>query len=271
MAGLLYFLPDVYTQQLVRGDALSVALLRERGLDEVLADRLTTDLTSVYDLRGRGPGGRCGSMIVPLPNSGSAPPRMTFEPDCQAWEPWDEDKLWIGRDLSAAPTPADLARRQCMVGYDVALADGQRWHVPVVRRWGDTTQLPRTLKFDAGGAMRAAIRPEYRELFEAMEPAIELLCGAGGEQTIDIEPFVRLAIRVLGVNYRYGLAEQNVLGLVDTTNWQAVLEAAVDLPLVEEALRRAEKKTASAAASERSSTPPGRPADSPATPPATAS
>lgn len=270
MAGLMYFLPDLYTQHIVRGGELSHALLEKRGVAEVLADRLTTDLTSVFDLRIRGPGGYCGAMIVPLPNCGTAPPRLTYEPTMQDWSPgWDEKQLWIGVDQSARPTPADLVRRERTTGYDVELADGQLWHVPVIRRPGGSTNLPRTIRFGPEERMAMQIERRYEAIWNDMAPALELLCGEGGE--VEVEPFVKLAIRVLGVNYRYGLQEQNVLQLVSSTSWQAILEAAIDWPLVETKIAELEKKRGPAAPSPAASTPPGPPADSPSTAPATQS
>lgn len=268
MAGLMYFLPDVYTQQLLSGTQISRALLEARGLADVLADRLSTERTSVFDLLREGPGGRCGAMIVPLPNSGAPPVRLMFEPHFQDWiVPFAEDQYWIGLDRSERPRPEDLERMQICQGYPVELADGQRWHVPVIRRPDDSTQLPRSVQFDAAGRMRTVLVDRYREMWQAMAPAVEFFC-APGEHSAELEAMIRLAIRVLGVNYRYSLAEQNVLGLVDTTNWQAVLEAAIDWPLVEERLAAAEKKSGLPAASPPASTPPGCAEDCRATVPA---
>ncbi|MBL9125834.1 MAG: hypothetical protein JNG90_19490 [Planctomycetaceae bacterium] len=270
MAGVMYFLPDVYTAQLVRGREISRALLASRGLDEVLADRRTIDLTSVFDLTRRGPGDRCGAMLVPLPNSGEAPARMMYEPEFQEWQPgWDPQQLWLGRDRSEAVTPGGLARTQQFRGYDVELADGQVWHVPIVRRPGGSTELPRAIRFGAPGMMELSIEQQYQALWHDLLPALEFLCSEGGR--VELEPLVSLAIRVLGVNYRFGLQEQNLLQLVDTTNWQRILEAAIDWPLVEEKIAELQKKTSEESPLPAESMPPGPPAGSPTIAPATPS
>lgn len=269
MAGLMYFVPDVTAAQLARDNVLSSALLKSRGLDEVLSDRMTRDLTAVFDLTTRGPGDLCGAMIIPLPNNGDAPPRMMYEPTCQDWYPdKDPKQLWIGRDKSLPPLPAELERSQRTAGYDVKLKDGQLWHVPIVRRPGGSSELPRSVRFDAQDKLILQIERRYEAIWNDMAAAVDLLCGFGGN--VELEPYIKLAIRVLGINYRFGVREQNVYELVDSNNWQDILEAAIDWPLIAEKQAEAQKKRALAEATAAGSTPPGQPAGSPTTDQATA-
>jgi hypothetical protein len=245
MAGLIYFLPDIYSHQLAAGRLLSHAILAERGIDKALADCPLRDQSTLIDLPGRGPDQRCGMLLVPLPNHGRWPVRLGYMPDCQVWRPAypdDPAKLWIGYDISERPTPEDLRRRNELVaGYDRTLGDGQSWHVPVVRRpVVGTTHLPCSIEFDSAGRARCTIKDAYREIWERMGYYCE---AAAEKREVDIAEAVKFAIDILSLNYRVSIVENNVLGIVDAANWSEIIRAAMDEPwLLDVARAEAEKK-----------------------------
>jgi hypothetical protein len=47
---------------------------------------------------------------------------------------------------------------------------------------------------------------------------------------LDRDTFIDLAVRALGINYRFGWNEQEQLGLIGNDNYLTILAAAVDLP-----------------------------------------
>ena len=74
---------------------------------------------------------------------------------------------------------------------------------------------------------------------------------------------------VLGVNYRFGQAEQAVLRPIDTmhTTWQAIFIAVVDGPFLESVMA-AQKKSGDSPPPNTASSDPGQPATPPVTDPA---
>lgn len=273
MAGFAYFLPGLTQGVLVGPDRrLSRALLKARGLDETLADVESLDQCCVNDLHGLGPGDLSGILLYPLPPDGKLPARMTgYYPAQQIWgAAFDEpDGFWVGFDPAESPCPSDLARRgEQFAGYDLELTPGQRWTIPVVRRPNGVSRLPCDITFDRSGGVKTAISERFRPIWTDMEPYIDSIFF-GAEKGYEVGRAIGMACRLLGINYRFGLAEQNAIRTLTTTNWGTVLQAAMDLPFYQE-LVDAQKKTESPAA-ETSTTATGSPADCPTTDPAAAS
>lgn len=271
MAGLAYFLPNLASGHLVGPDRrLSRALLRDRGLEAALADCETADHVAINDLHAHGPGGKSGLIVYPLPKSGQLPARMTgYFPAGQIWAPafGDPEAYWIGHDPAEPPTPADLARRgRGYQGHDLELGPDRTLTIPIVRRPHDRyTALPCEISFDRAGKTFSQIAAEYADLWEAMAPYIDAIFF-DGEKDFDISAAIGLAARIVGINYRFGPAEQNVLRWLKSTNWGLVLQKAMDLPFYERAVED-QKKTESPT-SPASTTSPGPTAACPITAPA---
>jgi hypothetical protein len=193
----------------------------------------------VAELPHVGPGKLCGCLLAPHTADGDVG-RLGFFPDAQDWQPTirGEQACWIGRDRDQATTPQSLRRRRPLVrGYDVELADGQLWHVPVVRSPGDGTNLPCHLVMTAGG-LEERVKQEYAALFDDFEPVAKVFFLGG---TLPRPAGCDLARRALAVNYRLGWDELNRLALLDSENWKEILRAAVNVPLWEDSVQ---KKTA---------------------------
>lgn len=278
MAQPLYFLPDVTHSALVGPDgSLSRTFLRSRGLDETFADVLNVNVdASVNALSGRGPGDRSGVILCYQRPDGGLPRRVGYYPDEQKWQQIGDGQYWIGHDPADPPTADDLRRPgRRHQGY-VLRTDSGEWMVPVIRRPDDTTNLPRDLFLDPlTGALRDPLKEAYRQYWDETEEVIRFLrLREEGDVPRQVEiPTSRaleLAVRALGLNYRFGQAEQSLLRVIDAQNHLVVLGMTVDLPKVlamEEAEREKKTEKSSSAAVDPSTTP-GLPAACQATGPA---
>lgn len=239
MSQPLYFLPGVNWQ---RGQSLSItrSIIREAGLAEIFND-VSEDHVGWNCLAGRGPDDKSGTIIFYVDNR-EPPKRLGYYPDEQHWQAiGDGSQLWVGIDPSLPPTPDELKRKRTHSGYTIELGDGNRYEIPVVRRPDNSTNLPTDMVFDAAGKLQEPIKPAYEKYWEASAEVCQWFFG-GDEVTFDKARALRLAIEVLGLNYRYGNAEHTALRLIDTTNWMAILAFSVDMPRVRSE-QEAQKKT----------------------------
>jgi len=252
MAPPLYFLPKISRAQLAAGGIISREILRLRGLEAALADVQRADRDcALFDLTGPGPGGHSGCLLVACPGAGRDPgPRAHYAPDLQEWrevqkgeggrEKGDGGGLWIGLDRDLPPAPADLERRRVLPGYEVTLA-GQSWTVPVIRDPQGGTGLPRDWTV-AGDQVLETVKPGYRAAWEHAAETVALYFDPAAAAALPRLRAVELCIEALGVNYRVGVHEQNLLGLVDSENWLSVLAAAADVPGYLDLYRAAQQK-----------------------------
>ena len=266
----VYFLPNLTKEQLAPGERLDHSVLRARGIGDVFADCDFRDVL-INQPSGLGPGQHSGLYLCYLvPGTGAIPDRTGFYPDEQEWhQVGDGELVWIGVTKASPPTAADLVRKRVFHGYYVTLADAENWAVPVIRRPDGSTQLPCDMIFDAAGNVVEPIKRQYVEYWDETAEVAEWFFG---EKGFDVSGFsksraLRLAIRALGLNYRYGVNEQNIVRAIDTMNWVSVLASTVDLS---KALELVEKKSAPATVAEPLNTSPGQPVDSPTTDPAVA-
>ncbi len=113
------------------------------------------------------------------------------------------------------------------------LADGNEWTVPLVhaRCEGETvTTLPRTFRVGPGGEPSLEPDAHYAELCRDARTLFDCVYG----ESDDPWPFTELqtgvfATNLLAVNYRVGLHEVSMLGLLDTLCLFKPLQAAIGL------------------------------------------
>jgi hypothetical protein len=250
MSAPLYFLAGASRDTIV---AASGALRREAlarwRLDQVLADCAGEEDVSASEIHAKGPGGGSGVLLCAQSTGGQIPDRLGYYPDAQDWQRVEESDLWIGLDPHAPPGPDDLARRGQRVNPDGSPAapfaghlcrlagfngaGGREWEVPVVRRPdpAGTSNLPQRF-VRSGGRVRGDLLPAYRAIWEETQRAVgAFFPKTEADRVVETEWSIDLAVRGLGLNYRFGWDLQNRLGLIDTTNWEAVLGALVDFPL----------------------------------------
>jgi hypothetical protein len=273
MAALLYFLPGVHQGEIaLEAGRLNQRLIAERGLGHVFADceGVQADCT-LSALAGRGPGGQSGVILSALPGTGDAPPRrLGYYPNEQTWHEFAGGKYWIGLDTADRPRPQDLARRQQFPGHWVRLADGQDWLVPIIRKHGGGTNLPCALGWNGTGKFEMKIKAAYRKAWDDSAETARLYWDPQSDGTIDLEVALLRALDALALNYRVGRAEQSVLELIDTPNWQQVLGATIDWPTIRRAYEDLKKKEASQPTPDSPSSTPGGGASCPDTAPAAA-
>jgi hypothetical protein len=267
MAQPIYFLPGLHVTDADDRPKRS-GILSARGLAEIFAG-VPLDLQPCYELSGNGPGGLAGCMLCYQTPDGRMPRAWGNKLiDSLPWSPiGDGSLLWLAIDPADPPRPDELVRSRRCRGYDAELGDGQKWHVPVIRRPDGSSFLPSAFSRDTAGRRIEKLRAEFQSHFEALRPAAEWLYGDMDPQKLDRDAFIDLAIRALGINYRFGWNEQEQLGLVGTENYLLILAAAVDVPAFK-ATTEAQKK--SSGHQSETSISPGPPAASPVTSPVSA-
>src|SRR5688500_8823155 len=138
MPGFYYYLPGVMKEQLTQGELLNRDLLRERGLDEVLADVTHTPKhASLCNIsRDSGPDKNSGVLLAIAGKYAGAPDVVTYRPDLHPWH-WkavgESDKLWIGVLTSGLPMPSDLERLEQIGGAELLDGHGRVWRLPIAR------------------------------------------------------------------------------------------------------------------------------------------
>ena len=220
MQRFLYFLPDV------------AALTRRTLADVGLADRFSAAPGSAELLE-------CSAVAIASPAGmllaiGGRPPE--FQPERQRFSKSENGKFWVGiEDRRLPPGPDDLVRQVGLAGYEITLANGQAWRVPLVRRWNpDRLEhepvLPRSLARDAAGHLVQRVTPAYRELDAIAEQIFQWFIS---DTAVPIERAWVLAVQLLAANYRIGPEEASLLGLLDADSANQVLRAAADIARIE--------------------------------------
>lgn len=270
MAPPLYFFPTVTLPELLDRQRLNPSILDRYGLQDVLGD-VNVAHTSRFDLRAKGPGDKSGALVT-TNTDGQPPVRAGYFPDFQDWHKVRNDpELWIGIDKEHPPTPGDLVRPSTIAGHRVTLADGHDYEVPIVRSLdpSGTTNLPRDMYYDAAGQFVVTLRRDYQALWDEAATVSDFFFSEEEDnRKKGFSEILRLCVLFLGVNYRYGQAEQAVLRLVNTSHstWEQIFRAVADMPFVERVLEE-QKKTESPLVPDTPSSEPGPPADTPDTGP----
>lgn len=252
----LYYLPNLEARHLAPEGVISRSMLAERLLGEVWRDVEWEQVHRIVCQRG--PDKNRGLIVS------TSDARLGYYPDEQTWECLAADVLWVGYPTAAPPTPVDLQRRAIVTGHNVELA-GNNWIVPVIRRLDTSSNLPQVPKW-ADGACTLTIRKEWQALWEKSGRMWDVFA----EGSATLQEVLELAVDALAVNYRVDRSLITQLEILDTTNWEGVLRAACDWPVVEALLEAQQKKTTPAEAGLASTTP-GSADDSPSTDPAAAS
>lgn len=238
MAQPLYFLPHLHPDQ-VNNVGTRKAMLRERGLLDVFAD-VPMELMPCVGVPGRGPNNLSGSILYYQSPKTDIPRRTYFKDAEQQWTPVGTgEHVWIGIDTDDPPTPDDMVRRTVYEGYGIDLADGKRWQIPVIRRCHDaSTALPTDMVWDSTGKLIEPIKPAYEALWRDTETVSRWFVE---DQQAPRSDALRHAVKALSINYRFGVNEQNLLRVIDATNFMAVLMAMVDYPTYQ-AIEESQKK-----------------------------
>ena len=264
----LYFLPDETLFGSLNGGLLVRDVLAAHGIADTFADVQGPKAgdCEVADCP-KGPDGKAGIILAYKRPDGKAPAAHYQE---RGWS-WTRasDKLWIG--THGEVTADDLQRPKGYDGYTVPLADMGRWLIPVIRRDDGSTELPRVMTLNDVGAFTETIREKYREAWEATRDVLWWLVEPNGTDNMDRCHAFRLAVKALTINYRFGMAEQNVLQVVDSENFLTILSMTIDLVKIQEVAHaqsaEAKKKESPSHEQDTMNSTPGQPEDIPDTTP----
>jgi hypothetical protein len=232
VASPVYFFPRVSRSAVIERNRLRMSFLAERGVSAAFAG--ITDVqaqTTCYDLPGRGPGGHSGLILQVMDNP--APVRIGYSETHQVWHerPAGCD-CWVGIDTEYPPSPQELAIGAPR-GYALELGDGQNWKIPIVRSVREErSQLPYDFVYGEHGQLETR-RAESR-LWELSAEGWNHWFDREQHPTISAEILLELCLETLALNYRVGKVEQNLLRLVNSSNWSRILELLLDVPLLEE-------------------------------------
>lgn len=235
-----YFLPD--TEPL----AVTSDVICAKGLGDRLGDLFTpqgpaprgVQCGKVY--RG-GPGGLCGTLIVPLPSDGGLVARADYHDD-QTWIKSERGDYWIGSDPAEPPSPEGLLRTEVVNGYAHTLGDGREWLCPTIRRGVVFPAVPCGYSRMNGKLSRRPLS-QYVPIFDR---AMRWVAGYLGGDGLPPEDQWDAAVECLGINYRVGDEEASILELLNDNTLRLVVEAAIDLPWLTEAVSGADPTKAEA-------------------------
>jgi len=248
---LIYYIPAAATQ----GAALAALKGAPIGLSAATAQALGFALETHYRGVTRGPDGLAGFCAT---HRRPDDPDYPYQIDCADFgaETWTQfahrgSPLWVGWRSDSPPRPAELLRHGILEGYDVLLADGNRWHVPCARKF------PRTLSLDRDGNVIYQPMPRFRAFSEKVFAIGEIVFGTRATDApipTDRDWF-DLAAQALGWNYRLGAFDCSALGLLNEANiavrplerpspeW-GIIEAALDFPRLRQIILDEKKKEA---------------------------
>ena len=223
---IAYFLPRAHPEAVIDQSRFRGDYLAEVGLEHVLAETREGDW-SVQPLAA-GPGEAPGLLVQHL-----ASQPLGYHAARQRWR--KEGRFWIG--ACGAIRPEHLARPRQAGGYAIEL-NGETWQVPILRRPDGSSELPQAVGWEEGTYVER-VADRYRQLWDdSAEICDWFATGFAGVGRGEHPRILDFAVRCLGVNYRYGRAEQNLIGAIDSSNWASVLMAAVDWPAVLAALEK---------------------------------
>jgi hypothetical protein len=224
MRRFLYFIPNAKPEDVKKAALIAVGLLDRFAGG---ADPLLSFVRVLVDV---GPGGTPGTILA------AGHEMCGYCPDDQQWA--DAGKFWLAIDGPLSPGPAHLARTVAIAGDHVTLQDRQQWLVPLIRRWDESrtdfvSNLPTTMaRVAENGAYRFVpqVHPAYRSI-DAI--AGRTLDAYASKKVLTAEDLFNDATELLSLNYRIGVDEACLLGLMDLDLAATVLRVSVDIPRFE--------------------------------------
>lgn len=283
MASFKYYFPGVAPEQLQ--GAIRDDFLARRNLLSQLGGLTVPQDASANQLH-KGPDDGQGMLLIP--KSPIDPDQsLIYQPKRQGWLKSTAGEVWIGWELEAPPSPADLLRPQTLEGHQISDAAGQSWQIPIARAEQlEYGFLPTVFTFDAAGEPVRHLVPTHRELWERAGElwdyyahTFALAAAEQGEEVAVPEAreawserwLLHQAVYWLGINHRVGPLEINALfeaglGPLDGQFAHSVCQAVVDFALLKAAKKKMNTAATTAASpAAGSKSPPGGKDDSPAT------
>lgn len=191
------------------------------------------------------PTGKRGILFHDGAARGMSAERLVYREDRQTWRDAGEvkgGKLLVGMWDDWQPRERDLRRRAMVEGDPVKMGDGDHWLVPRLMFPTCETCLPQSMWVGADGAVHKSLVKEYRDLGALGLEILEFITALSERSHLDnsLESTMRdlelsdaelvaFAVRGIGGNYRIGMTEAGMLGLVTTQNLLDILAALVGL------------------------------------------
>jgi catechol 2,3-dioxygenase-like lactoylglutathione lyase family enzyme len=148
-----------------------------------------------------------------------------YDPEGQVWTSIQPGK-WVGYWRDCKPGPNYFARPagDFLAGWEVELGDGNIWTLPRILKDTGETGLPRALRIDDAGNLVGTVIDKFSALSADGQRLFAQLMhvNRGGEapdNPLSEEEIFRLVCRVVGINYRLGVAEVGALQLVTSANF----------------------------------------------------
>lgn len=213
---------------------LSGAVLEKTGLGRVFDEPGKVQTTTSTE----GPGGK------PCLLCGNVPPRsLRFKPDEQKWTDGNDGQYYVGFYVDDPPKPAGLARKNQLAGHEIELGDGNKWLIPVARKFAEGSVLPVALGIGANGQIITDELEEFAGFSGRAEKYyrdfLKWLGDIEGCNETDTAFRIKLALEALTTNYQLGCEEPFAMKLITSKNLTAILEAIIDVPTIVEVTRQA--------------------------------
>lgn len=171
---------------------------------------------------GSGPGGTQGVVVA------TDDKRIGYRADVQTWRRIPrkfletDTPIYVGYFNDAKPNAKSLQRPTLLDGEFVELRDGGNWLVPIARSWSESgghwvRRLPGSMGLDEDGNLTmGSVDSRYEWLWSTATKWFET------RQESTVQQCFESAVRVLQANYRIGIVEAIMLGLIDDLATQAV-------------------------------------------------
>ena len=183
-----------------------------------------------------GPNGQ-GGILMGSAESGRSHAELRYDKGKQTWQQCHGSELWVGFWNDKKPTPEQLQKPKQLDGPELQLCDGQRWKVPILRRYLDSGEgvavlpcesVPQTIRQDpeSGKFVYGQVLPEYQDIWMAGHQFAEEWLHALVDDEATDPSSLELAFKLLGVNYQACTSAVSVMELLtaDLAN-EIVIEA----------------------------------------------
>ncbi|MCL2647732.1 MAG: hypothetical protein FWD61_12100 [Phycisphaerales bacterium] len=230
MRRFLYYIPGV--------PGVNPAMLADRGL----LDRFTRrpgvpDASDGLIEYGVTP------LDAPPPGAAAAGPHAgvivaagNWQPDLATTTEWGDGgggKFWLAIEGGGGrgPKPEDMERELGISGSVITLADGKQWRVPRIRTWDREKMaylpnLPQALSPVGGERYEPKVVPAFAAIDALADRIFKAFAAA---ETVSVEQLFADAVSFLSLNYRIGVEEAAMLGMMDETDAVRVLMTAIDM------------------------------------------
>lgn len=228
----LYYLPHKKFEGVTAELLQSNPVLAGPFFEHIHSPRMLKNNLIGGNVLNNGPDGGSGCVIAPQPQ-GNVDQDPRYDAETQTWQKFGEH--WIGWKTDMLPGPESLRRATMLDGYEVELGDGRVWQAPVIRAFQekDITWIPRIpMVWGIGRDMTPIAEPlnKYRAAWEMSAKVFASVCGGVPATMLDVFGW---AVECLQLNYRIGSIEASVLQVFNDDTMREVLQASVDVPLLE--------------------------------------